>query len=244
MATTAINMGGSNSSKKAKAAEMAAAAGIGMATGAGAAVVTDHVLNHEEVVEEEIVETEAAGTSTTTSTASTASQPAASQTTQTTQQAQPAQQEGPQPVTSEPAEQQTAQNTTEEEVQQPEEVDPDLIAQEIISGEEIDPTDIDAENVVNFAEVGTVYGSDGHEYAAAVITDEMGNEMTVVDIDGDSEYDVILDDDGTVACAMPGHLNVDDAELAVSSETGYIAPTEGEIASVGMDDMMQDIITA
>ena len=252
MATTAINMQGSNSSKKemaAKAAKAAAAVGVGAVAGA----LGDDILNGEPEVTEEIITAEDITAAETTEEA-TAQEAVAEpvQPAEHTAQAQTQEHtEGPQPISEEtPAETQTptqetvetAQNT--EEVQTPtEEVDPNLIAQEIISGEEIDPEDIDAEDVVNFADVGTIYGEDGHEYAAAVITDGQGNEMVVVDVDNDNEYDIVLNSEGNVVGEMPGHLNVSDAEVAVNSDQTYMAPTEHDLADAGMDDMMQDIIT-
>lgn len=257
MTTAEINTTGSKSTAKAMGADVAKAAAA-VAAGAVVGAVGNDIINGEPEVTEEMV---AAGDATKPTEEVKPEEQTTEQTTehvtgQTAQQTQATAEqthaEGPQPVSSSSSNSSsTSSNTTAQSTSQPqtssnvveqEEVDPDLIAQEIISGEEIDPDDIDAADIVNFTEVGTVYGADGHEYASAVITDGEGNEMVIVDIDNDNEFDVILDDDGSIACEMPGNLNVSDAELDINADPGYMAQTDADLA-VGTDNLTPDIIT-
>ena len=140
-----------------------------------------------------------------------------------------------------------AQGATIEEVQNvtpelPEEVNPDDIALAIVAGEEIDPNDINAADILDFAEVGTVYGADGTEYNGAYATDINGDEIVMVDVDGDNEYDVITDVEGNLlACGDTG-VNTSDAELNLNENANYMAadPTNDMVAP---ESMMNDIIT-
>ena len=239
MATTAINETGNQSAKKTvvkETAKMAAAAGVGAVGGAFA----DDLFLHDgkESTGEHVtppVQPEEPNPAEVTEETAFAAEPIV--------QPEPLESDpsdGPQPITSETVA--YAQPTPFEDVQTPiEEVNPDLIAQEIISGEEIDPDDIDMEDIVNFADVGTIYGADGQEYAAAIITDDWGNEMTVIDVNNDDEFDLVVDNYGNPVQEMPGHLNVSDAELAVNADAGYLAPTANDLPVV-TDEMLQDII--
>lgn len=245
MATTAINTSGSNSEKKAMAAgaaKMAAAVGAGAVAGG----IADDIINGEPEVTEEMLadgeildETETADET----------EETAQETQQATHAQTQTQTDGPQPVTGETnnssasAHSTTSNHTAASTETGTDDVDPNQIAQEIISGEQIDPNDIDAPEVLNFADVGTIYGADGHEYAAAVITDDAGNQMVVVDVDNDNEFDVVVDNEGNYVGDMPGHITVSDAELALNSDEGYIAPTDGDVSAAGIEDMIQDIIT-
>lgn len=121
--------------------------------------------------------------------------------------------------------------------------DPNAVAQEIIHGDYVDPHDIDAEDVVNFTDVGTIHGADGTEYAAAVVHDTAGNEVVMVDVDGDNEFDVVTDPTGSVVAQVPdGGLNMSDAEAGMTDSTQYLAQTETDNTAV-TDGMMDDMIT-
>lgn len=157
----------------------------------------------------------------------------------------PATTEGPevqvqeQPATEVVQNPETPQDATPE---MPEEVNPDDIAQAIIAGEEIDPNDINAADVLDIAEVGTVYGADGEEYNSAYATDINGNDIVMVDVDGDSEYDVVTDVEGNLlACGDTG-VNTSDAELNLNIDAHYMAADmNGDM--VAPESMMDDIIT-
>lgn len=140
-----------------------------------------------------------------------------------------------------------AQGATIEEVQNvtpelPEEVNPDDIALAIVAGEEIDPNDINAADILDFAEVGTVYGADGTEYNGAYATDINGDEIVMVDVDGDNEYDVITDVEGNLLSCGDTGVNTSDAELNLNENANYMAadPTDDMVAP---ESMMDDIIT-
>jgi hypothetical protein len=123
-------------------------------------------------------------------------------------------------------------------------VDPTDIAQAIVSGEEIDPNDIDTVAVVNFDEIGTVYDVDGNTYTAATFHDYNGSEYVMVDIDNDSIFDEIYDDDGNYVAEAHG-LTVSDAQTDINAE-GYLAQNEIEVNhfdETNGDDYLDDTIT-
>ena len=91
-------------------------------------------------------------------------------------------------------------------------VNPDGIAEAIISEEKIDPNDIDMEDIVNFDEIETVYTVDGQSITAASFHDGSGNNLIMIDVDGDDVFDLITDYDGNFLAEVPGNLSVGDAQ--------------------------------
>lgn len=119
------------------------------------------------------------------------------------------------------------------------EPDPDDIADVIV--EEIDPQDIDMEDVLLVDEIGTVYTVDGGELNAAIIHDNQGNQAVMVDVDGDSVYDVIATPEGDVIAQVPGDIDVSDAELLYAQQHGNDGYMEQNDFDVAMNEENSDI---
>lgn len=139
-------------------------------------------------------------------------------------------------VETEPVE---ATNTTANEV-----VNPDEIAEAIIAENKIDPNDIDMADVINFDEIGTVYTVDGESYTAAAFHDAAGNNLIMVDVDGDNVFDVITDYDGNLIAEVPGNLSVGDAQEDVADDDVYLA-YDNEMDNVdeyGDDSLADDLM--
>lgn len=121
--------------------------------------------------------------------------------------------------------------------------DVDEIADAIISGSEIDPNDIDMAEVINFDEIGTVYTVTGEVHTAASFHGEDGNELLMVDVDGDEIFDVITTTGGELLAEVDGELNVSDAEMMIYDEPVYLAQNELEQqSSTIIEDIVDDII--
>lgn len=133
----------------------------------------------------------------------------------------------------------TAGPTEEEEVVA-EVVNPDEVAEAIIAEEQIDPRDIDMEDVINFDEIGTIYTVEGESYTAATFHDAYGNEMVMVDLDGDNTFDVIADSNGNIVAEAP-NLTVDDAEIDIMDNNTYLAHDD-TTDDFGADTIADDII--
>lgn len=121
-------------------------------------------------------------------------------------------------------------------------IDPNDVALEIIAGEEIDPNDINAADVFDIAEVGTIYGADGEEYNGMYATDINGNEIVMIDVDGDVEYDLITDVEGNVLAQGDTGINVSDAELQLNNAATYMAADDTN-SLIAPENMVDDIIT-
>lgn len=236
-------------------AAYAATAGAAGIAGAGVVIAADHLSDEpvEEVVEEEVVE-QPVEEPVAQEEKPHAEEHVAQEAPAHTPSAQAAANHPaePQPITQEtptdspsgqtpevtPASQEVAEVETEVEVP----VDPNDIAQAIISETQIDPNDIDVDNVINFDDIGTVYNVEGESFAAAAFHDSMGNDLLMVDIDGDNIFDVITDPYGNIVADAPT-LTVDDAEIGVS-ETGYLAHNDSENTDeFGDDTINQDLIS-
>lgn len=112
--------------------------------------------------------------------------------------------------------------------------------------EEIDPQDIDMEDVLLVDEIGTVYTVDGGELNAALIHDDQGNQALMVDVDGDSVYDVITTPEGDVIAQVPGDIDVSDVELLYAQQhgdTGYMEQNDFDVAMIEEHDSIQDDIS-
>jgi len=137
------------------------------------------------------------------------------------------------------------ENVEEEPFIEEETVEEDVneIADAIISGYEVDPDDIDRAEVINFDEIGTVYTVTGEVYTAASFHGEDGNELLMVDVDGDDIFDVITTTEGELLADVNGELNVSDAEMMIYDEPVYLAQNELEQqSSTVIEDIVDDII--
>ena len=112
------------------------------------------------------------------------------------------------------------QQTTSEDV-----INPDEIADAIISEDQVDPNDIDAADIIKFNEIGTVYTVDGESYVAASFNSPDGEDLLMVDVDGDEIFDVITTTNGEII-ADAGSLTLGDAQIMVDQEPTYIAQSE------------------
>lgn len=122
-------------------------------------------------------------------------------------------------------------------------VDPNVVATDITHGELIDPNDNDAPDLA-ITEVGTIETADGQELSAASLTGDNGEELYMVDIDGDHNYDVVTDADGNVMAEVPEHITESDAESIHDADSGETAQYEGHDDSDihDMDSDMHDDI--
>lgn len=146
----------------------------------------------------------------------------------------------PEPEQPTPQQQQpTPQQPTDEPV------NPDDIADAIIAEEQIDPNDIDVADVINFDEIGTVYTVSGESYTAAAFHDPSGNEMMMVDVDGDEIFDVITNTDGELVADDAGGMTVSDAEIMINDDSTYLAHTDTDDQDLpDGESFMNDIINA
>lgn len=121
---------------------------------------------------------------------------------------------------------------------------PDDIVDVIV--EEIDPQDIDMEDVLLVDEIGTVYTVDGGEFNAALIHDSQGAQAVMMDVDGDSVYDVIATPEGDVIAQIPGDVDVSDVELLYAQQhgdSGYMEQNDFDVAMNEEQDGIQDDIS-
>lgn len=124
-----------------------------------------------------------------------------------------------------------------------ESVDPDEIAEAIIAEEEIDPNDIDMYDVINFDEIGTIYTVEGESYTAAAFHDVEGNNLIMVDIDGDNVFDVITDYDGNILADVPIEVTVGDVEEDIEDDTVYLAHDSSDnMDEYGTDSLTEDLL--
>lgn len=116
---------------------------------------------------------------------------------------------------------------------------------EIVAGEEIDPDDVDMEDVINVDQIGTVYTVDGQSMLAASIHDSEGNELMMVDIDGDGVFDVVATPEGDAIAEIGGDIDISDAEMMMDSEDGdYLASNDFDNSLDLGSDIQDDIIEA
>lgn len=265
--TTTINPasnGNATDSKKkaaAAAATAAAAAGAGLA---GAKIISE--LNEDSIIEEPIEAIEMPEGEAEVAQSDNASGNVSSNATSASTTSAPSGQtvaSEPQPITAaveaEPVDVNNQQTVVEPEtvvteqqqtVSNSETVDPNAIADAIISEQEIDPNDLDMADVINFDEIGTVYTVDGESYTAAAFHDAAGNELVMVDVDGDDVFDVITDMEGNLLAdeygniISAGDMTVDDVELQIADTNTYIAANDDDpVDDFGVDSIMQDLIS-
>lgn len=131
------------------------------------------------------------------------------------------------------------------------EEDPEEIAEAIIREDEVDPNDIDMADIITFDEIGTVYTLDGESYTAASFHDMEGNQLAMIDVDGDNVFDIITDMDGNPIITedgsflAAGNLTVDDAQMNIDASAGYMAANDDSVDDMFDDDsLLDDILDA
>lgn len=119
------------------------------------------------------------------------------------------------------------------------------IAGEVVTGEEIDPDDVDMEDVINVDQIGTVYTVDGQSMLAAAIHDPEGNELMMVDVDGDGVFDVVATTEGEAIAEVGGDIDISDAEHMMAGEdSGWLAANDFDNSMDVGSDIQDDIIEA
>lgn len=142
--------------------------------------------------------------------------------------AKPAQPHTPKPV----------QPAVEQNVQTP--VGP---TEPVIAEEQIDVHDIDEPDIINYDTVDTLYGPSGETFNVALVHDNAGNQLFLVDVNDDKVYDVITDTTLTPILEAPAGLTVADAEIAISNPEQYIAYNpEEHTEEFGLETLGEDLI--
>lgn len=258
METKALNI---NENSKENLKKGAALAGAAMA-GAGVMVTADIIKGKEDIdivdsIEDNptapIAEETNAASATTqaTDTHNAAQDNAASATTQTAEPAATASTTEPQPqvTVEEPAQTNgPSANEVNAEVNVDDipDVDPTLVAQNLTDDVIIvDPTDIDMENM-DIAAVGTVETVDGEVLTAAQIVGDNGENLYMVDVNGNGSYDVVTDDTGNVLAEVPSTLTVSDTESIIGTNNGdygYLAQNDSDnTTDAVVDNAMDDVV--
>lgn len=124
-------------------------------------------------------------------------------------------------------------------------VNPDEIAEAIIAEEHIDPNDIDEVDIINFEEIGEVYTVNGESLTAAAYHDLQGNNLLMVDIDGDNVFDVVATLDGVQLGDLPLNISVGDAQEQIEENDVYLAYDEDldNADEYGTDELADDLLT-
>lgn len=124
-------------------------------------------------------------------------------------------------------------------------VDPEIVADDLIAGEYIDPNDIDYESIP-FQEVGIIETVDGQQLTAAVFTGKDGEEMAMIDVDGDQKYDYVMNNQGElVEDVQQFGITKSDSESMISEGEGLYTYTEheDEPTAENYEDSLTDDIT-
>lgn len=126
-------------------------------------------------------------------------------------------------------------------------VDPDVVSQDIITDDVImvDPNDNDVANMA-ITSVGTLETTDGQVLTAAELAGENGDNVYMVDVDGDNTYDLVEDASGNILGEVPTTITVGDSESIAdinNGETGYLASSDTDNNDIaGTDNPMEDVI--
>lgn len=107
---------------------------------------------------------------------------------------------------------------------------------------EIDPDDIDRDPLISINEIGTVYTVDGESLLAAAIQDPDGNDLLMVDVDGDNVFDVVTTYDGEIITEINGDIDISDAEHLQSDDYGYLAANDFDQNLDPGSEIQQDLI--
>lgn len=136
-----------------------------------------------------------------------------------------------------------AEPSVEPVVVSPTDVNPADVADELVAGEMIDPADANASDMLfEVVDINNVYTVDGESMLSVSIHDIDGNDLVMVDVDGDDILDVVTDVDGNILSAINGGVSESDLELSLSEEVGYLAQDESDMGNVYGDSFENDII--
>lgn len=109
--------------------------------------------------------------------------------------------------------------------------------EDFVAGDFVDAVDTEAPFEV--LEYGNVYNVEGESMAYVSALDSQGNEIVMVDVDGDNVLDVVGDTEGNVTDIIVGGISMSDLELNTHDVPGYMAPDETQMADA---DLSGDII--
>lgn len=126
-------------------------------------------------------------------------------------------------------------------------VDPDAVAEGVLAAEMIDPTDVNAAEaqltVDDINDVSYVYTVDGERLTTLAVQDANGEDMYMVDIDGDMIFDAIADANLQPIDIVAGGASLSDIELMQQQgQVGYMAQTDADAEMMNDDSFEADII--
>ncbi len=126
-------------------------------------------------------------------------------------------------------------------------VDPNVVAEDVLAAEMIDPTDINAAEaqltVNDINDVSYVYTVDGERLTTLAVQDANGEDMYMVDIDGDMIFDAIADANLQPIDIVAGGASLSDIELMQQQgQVGYMAQTDADAEMMNDDSFEADII--
>lgn len=116
------------------------------------------------------------------------------------------------------------------------------VVDDILAIEEIDPNDIDWEDVFAFEEIGIYYTVTGDEWPSALFLDDYGNQLFLVDVDGDLAYDYMVDGDEYVISVVDGLITQADVELQLLDSEESLFADNVVIENIEELDFSQDLI--
>ena len=126
-------------------------------------------------------------------------------------------------------------------------LDPDTEVDKVLASEEIDQhgdNDATGEMIIHdYEEVGMIYGQDGEAQMAAVAYDPNGNQVLLVDVDGDHMFDNAYYEDGSGVDVSALAINVGDAEFDAAAQDEYLANNGENTENFDGNDFSQDIIS-
>ena len=124
----------------------------------------------------------------------------------------------------------------------PEEAEALAIAEQLVSEDEIDLYDNDAPTLA-IVDTDVIYDENGDEIPVALVSIPGEDDPYILaDVDGDHVYDYMVDSNGEIVATVEGGLNLDDAEIAVSDDSGYLAANEDSIEVLSDEDITADIM--
>lgn len=133
------------------------------------------------------------------------------------------------------------ETTLEAEAVDPAEAEALAIAEALVGEDEIDINDIDAPTVA-ILDSDVIYAEDGSEIPVALVSIPGESDPYILaDVDGDRIYDYVLDANGEIVDTVSSGLNIDDAEIALSGDAGYLAVNEDSIEILNDEDITDDI---
>ncbi len=126
-------------------------------------------------------------------------------------------------------------------------LDPDTEVDKILASEEIDingDNDVTGDMIIHdYEDVGMIYGQDGEAQMAAVAYDPNGNQVLLVDVDGDHMFDNAYYEDGSDIDVSALAINVGDAEYEAAAQDEYLANNGENVENFDGNDFSQDIIS-